>query len=151
MADGLRYQLWIVTINSQQRGENQELQYALKEVFNHFTRKMNKFSLKSPDPGFSKRDVNITRVLAESRVELGPQRELVHIHGRIEIVSSNGMVSLDYSKIKKWLDWQLEDYTGGVHFQASLVKNYNAQQKIKEYINKSPAKTPQKGNFKIKT
>ena len=152
MADNIRFQAWFITFNSQQIGHDEELEYALNATYLGFIARIkNKFSYKTPDPDYDSKDVQVLDVKEKHTLEIGDKRGMVHIHGQIEITSLNGMVSLDYGKIQKWLNYQLEDYCGGTYFKAILQRNYNGSQKIKKYMEKAVIEVPKRGKFKLKT
>ncbi len=138
-------QAWFITLNTNLT--NPKFAKPLQKCWNFILENMTTFS-------FGDRGAKILSVKEQSKNEIGPKDKKVHIHGFVEIVSM-GVVSLNYSEIKKFVDNQLRRLPGftGCHFDAQLVKNYNAVQQIKEYINKQEVEEPEKDdefdNFEI--
>src|SRR5579872_2968698 len=73
------------------------------------------------------------------RVEIGPKHHLVHLHGNY-VVRATGIAFLDYDKLKDFFNDNLGKYGKfkGCNIQPKLIKNYNQQRLIEEYIEKSP-------------
>lgn len=78
------------------------------------------------------------------RVEIGPIRHLVHLHGNF-VVRATGIAFLDYDKVRDLFNKNLPHYGkfSACNFQAKLIKNYNQQRLIEEYIEKSPQLSPE--------
>ncbi len=129
MSDRKRLQAWLITINSQ--STNIKFKGPLRKIFDYIVTNMETFS-------FSQKGAKIVKVRESAATEIGPTDHKVHIHGYIEITSLGGLVSLNYSKIKKFADMQLRKLPGFVatYFDAKLVDNYNAQNNIEEYVHK---------------
>ena len=122
---------WLVTINS--NSTNKKLIGPLKVIWKYITKNMIDFT-------YAKHDgTTYVEVGQKSNIEIGEAQHRVHLHGQI-ITNSNGIVFLDYRKIKALIDKQLErfDTFGGCHFNAQLVRNFNASVAIQAYIDKEP-------------
>lgn len=129
MSGVIRLQAWLLTLNSQ--STNPKFQGPLRKIWNHIITNMQTFS-------FSQKGASIVKVRESAATEIGPTDHKAHIHGYIEITSMNGLVSLNYSKIKKYADTQLKKLPGfvGTYFDAQLLENYNAKNNVLAYVHK---------------
>ncbi len=140
-------QAWFITLNSNLC--NKKFAKPLVKVWQFIMEHMTTFS-------FGNSGSKILSVREHSKDEIGPKDKKVHIHGFVEIVSQGGIVSLNYSKIKKFVDDQLRRLPGftGCHFDAQLVKNHNAPNNIANYIDKQEVEEPETDdefdNFEVK-
>jgi hypothetical protein len=120
-------QAWFITINT--NSTNTKFETPLREVWNYILENISSFS-------HGLKGSKIIRVRENSKLEIGPKDHKVHIHGLVEI-SSVGMVSLNYSGIKKFIDEQLRKQEGfvGCHFDAQYVKGYDTNRSIMNISN----------------
>ncbi len=123
-----RAQAWMITLNT--NSSEIKLSSPLRKTWKYIVEHMISFSYGLPG-------TKVITVKENSEIEVGHKYHKAHLHGFVEIVSM-GLVSLNYSKIKEFVDTQLKRLKGytGCHFDAQLVKNYDAPRRIKEYIEK---------------
>ena len=137
-----RKQAWLVTINT--NSVNEKLIGPLKIVWKYILSNMNRFT-------YGNVGSQILNVRERSTIERGEKFHRIHLHSKLEITSV-GLVSLDYSGIKKFVNRQLKQVSGfgGIMFNAKLIPNYNQIELIQEYLEKAPIdEEEEESGFKI--
>lgn len=137
---------WLITLNT--NSSNPNLIGPLLYLWEYIISDLKRFT-------YGIKGTSITGVREANSVEKGDKFHRYHIHSKVEI-SSRGLVSLDYSRIKKFIDSNMKQIPTfvGIHFNAKLIPKYNQAELIKAYLEKAPLKKERNYNlpqgFKIK-
>lgn len=120
---------WLITVNTNSVDERYKV--ALKGIWNLVVQNINYFMV-------YRTGGRLIGVKEKSAVEVGKKFHRIHLHSFLE-VEAYGLANLDYGLVKNYINMQLRGVNekfAGIHFNAKLVKNYNASVMIKEYLEK---------------
>lgn len=119
---------WIITVNSNQT--NRSIIPAIKIVWTKIIENLHYFTY---GIGILKSAIETNRTF-----EMGPKYKRIHMHTKLEI-SGNGLVNLNYKRIQWYFNKQLRKlpYIKGIYVNATLIKNYNHEEKVARYLGKA--------------
>jgi hypothetical protein len=130
---------WLITINT---GTSiPELREALDICWDYFTKHASRFLV-------GRKGARLLGVEQYHRVEQGKKYHKIHLHGSF-VAKCEGIAFLDFYKLTEYFNRNLRIMVPGfkrINFQAKLIKNYNQQRLIKEYIDKDKSETEEDGD-----
>ena len=123
------YNAFFVTINTNTNLPG--LREALARVWDHLVTHTAEFFYGRPGS-------RVLEVKRYAQIEEGKKFHKIHLHGTW-IVKSTGIAMMDFWKVNEFINVNLRKMVPGFkrcNFQAKLIKNYNQNRVIEEYINK---------------
>src|SRR5579872_4429532 len=120
---------FFVTINTNTNLPN--LREALRNVWNYLISHSNEFF-------YGYENAKLLEVKAYGQVEEGKKYHKIHLHGTW-IVKTTGIAMMDFWKVNEFINTNLRRLVPGFercNFQAKLIKNYNQNTLLKDYIDK---------------
>jgi|ERR1700742_4069326 len=85
------------------------------------------------------------------KIETGKKYHKIHLHGRL-VARTTGLAMMDFWKVNEFINKNLRQIPGfkRSNFQAKLIKNYNQERILQEYIDKQHEESEsEEGEFSL--